>query len=201
LVSTAEERRQRRATRTRRGIIDAGADLFERRGLMRTTVEQIAEEADVSPATVYSVAGGKAGVLGALVDDFHTAAMAVDVENLLARCSTPAEVIRALGATSADADPTYHRTLHIIFSAAPHDELAGAALARATDWHRPVVRRFAERLVELRPDADLDAAAVADTLWFFFGWGAWETLRRDYDWPLEQRRDWLIALADRALDV
>lgn len=198
-MSIAEERRQRRAARTRRGIVDAGAVLFERHGLMRTTVEQIAEQADVSPATVYSVAGGKAGVLTALVDDFHDAAQAVDVEELLGRCRTPAEVVHALGTTSADADPAYHRTLHIIFSAAPHDELAGTALDRATDWHRPVVRRFADRFVELSPESAAEPAAIADALWFFFGWGAWETLRRDYDWTLEQRRDWLIFMANKAL--
>ena len=201
-MTTAEERRTRRAARTRREIIDAGAALFERHGLVRTTVEQIAEQAGVSPATVYSVAGGKAGVLSTLVDDFHSGALAVDVEDLLARCASPVEVVTVLGATCAST-PAYHRTLHIMFASAPHDELAGAALDRATRWFRPIVRRFAERVVELsdRPTGDPapDPGAVADVLWFFFGWSAWEALRRDHDWSLEQRRDWLVALAVAAL--
>lgn len=197
-MSAIEDRRRRRAARTRREIVDAGAALFERQGLIRTTVEQIAEQADVSPATVYSVAGGKAGVLTALVDDFHAGALAVDVDELLAACTTAADVVSVLGETSASA-PAYHRTLHIMFSAAPHDEHARAALDRATRWHQPVVRRFADRIVELSGDPDADPAAVADVLWFFFGWGAWETLRRDHDWTLEQRRDWLVTLAVAAL--
>ena len=198
-MSTAEERRTRRAARTRREIVEAGAALFERHGLVRTTVEQIAENADVSPATVYSVAGGKAGVLTALVDDFHAASLAVDVEELLARCASPADVVSVLGATCASADPAYHQTLHIMFSAAPHDEHARAALDRATHWFRPIVHCFAERIVELSDGPGADPTAAADVLWFFFGWGAWETLRRDYDWTLEQRRDWLVATAIAAL--
>ena len=197
-MSTAEERRRRRAARTRREIVDAGAALFERQGLMRTTVEQIAERADVSPATVYSVAGGKAGVLLALVDDFQAGALAVDVDGMLARCASPAEVVTVLGATCAST-PAYHDTLHIMFVAAPHDEHAGAALDRATGWFRPIVHRFAVRILELADDRDTDPTAVADVLWFFFGWGAWETLRCDYDWTLEQRRDWLVAHAVAAL--
>lgn len=196
-MSTTEERRRRRAERTRREIVEAAAVLFERHGLMRTTVEQIAEHADVSPATVYSVAGGKAGVLTALVDEFHAGAQAVEVEEILARCTSTAEVVSVLGERCASV-PTYHRTLHIFFSAAPHDELAGGALDRATGWFRPIVRRFAERVAELDPAAD--AAAVADVLWFFFGWGAWENMLLDHpDWPLEQRRDWLVAYATAAL--
>ncbi len=165
---------------------------------MRTTVEQIAEQADVSPATVYAVAGGKAGVLSTLVDEFHAGALAVDVDDLLARCVSPAEVVSALGATCASV-PAYHRTLHIIFDAAPHDEHARVALDRATRWFQPIVRRFADRIVELVQDPAAETAAVADVLWFFFGWGAWQTMRRDYDWTLEQRRDWLVALAVAAI--
>lgn len=197
-MSTTEERRARRAARTKREIVEAGAVLFERQGLMRTTVEQIAEHADVSAATVYSVAGGKAGVLTALVDDFHAGALAVDVHGLLARCASPTDVVSVLGENCAST-PTFHRTLHIIFSAAPHDELASAALDGATGWFRPIVAQFADRVVELDPHPDVDPAAVADILWFFFGWGAWETLRRDYDWTLDRRRDWLVALAVAAL--
>ncbi|ANY08460.1 TetR/AcrR family transcriptional regulator [Pseudonocardia sp. HH130630-07] len=198
-MSATEDRRRRRAERTRREIVEAGAVLFERHGLMRTTVEQIAEHADVSPATVYSVAGGKAGVFSTLVEEWHVGAETVDVDGLLARCTDPAEVVAGLGAACVSV-PAYHRTSHIIFSAAPHDELADSALDGATGWFRPVVRRFADRVVELSTGSAGDPAAVADVLWFFFGYGAWENLRRDHgDWTLEQRRDWLVSHAMAAL--
>lgn len=198
-MSTSEERRERRALRTRREITEAGAELFEQFGFSRTTVEQIAERADVSPATVYAIAGGKAGVLTALVDEFHDASVEVDVESLLAACTRAEEVITVLGTTCADAGSNYHRTLHIMFNAAPNDASAQAALTRAEGWFRPIVQRFAERLVELREDAAVQPIEAAEILWFFFGWGAWETVRRDYDWTMEQRRDWLIKLARAAL--
>jgi TetR/AcrR family transcriptional regulator, regulator of autoinduction and epiphytic fitness len=69
-VKTAapEGRRQRRARQTRRRILDAAHELFVRHGYSTTTVQQIAERADVAWQTVYSVFGTKAALLSGVFD-------------------------------------------------------------------------------------------------------------------------------------
>jgi AcrR family transcriptional regulator len=61
-------RRQERARATRRRVLDAARALFIERGYVATTIDAIAERADVSPETVYATFGNKRTVLSELVD-------------------------------------------------------------------------------------------------------------------------------------
>ena len=55
--------RDEQAAATRRRIVDAGRDLFIERGYAATTIDAIAERAEVSRKTVFTAVGGKAAVL------------------------------------------------------------------------------------------------------------------------------------------
>lgn len=66
--SEAGRRRQERARQTRSRIVDAARDLFLRRGYAATTVEAIAQGADVATATVYQAFGSKHAILSAGLD-------------------------------------------------------------------------------------------------------------------------------------
>ncbi len=61
-------RRRQRARATRVRVLDAARTLFIERGYVATTIDAIAERADVSPETVYSTFGNKRSVLSELVD-------------------------------------------------------------------------------------------------------------------------------------
>jgi TetR/AcrR family transcriptional regulator len=61
-------RQQRRKLRTSAAILDAAEALFLERGYPGTTVEQIAERADVALGTLYGHFAGKEGIYAALVD-------------------------------------------------------------------------------------------------------------------------------------
>lgn len=61
-------RRRERAKATRTRILDAANALFIERGYVATTIETIADRADVSPETVYSAFGNKRSLLSELVD-------------------------------------------------------------------------------------------------------------------------------------
>ncbi len=61
-------RRRERARATRGRVLDAARALFVERGYVGTTIDAIAERADVSPETVYSTFGSKRAVLSELVD-------------------------------------------------------------------------------------------------------------------------------------
>ena len=55
--------RERQKVMRRRAIIDSALQLFEQQGFNATTVEQIAEAASVSPATVFNYFGSKNEIL------------------------------------------------------------------------------------------------------------------------------------------
>ena len=60
--------RQEQAAATRTRILEAAGVLFERDGYLRTTIKQIADQADVAVDTVYAVFSSKGRVLTALID-------------------------------------------------------------------------------------------------------------------------------------
>jgi AcrR family transcriptional regulator len=60
--------RDEQAARTRSRILDAASELFLERGYARTTVQDLADRANVARDTVHAVFGGKARVLTALID-------------------------------------------------------------------------------------------------------------------------------------
>ena len=53
VAATAPNRRERRIIETRRAIVESARELFERNGYTETTVDQIAEAADVAPRTFF----------------------------------------------------------------------------------------------------------------------------------------------------
>ncbi|MCA1783786.1 MAG: TetR/AcrR family transcriptional regulator [Dermatophilaceae bacterium] len=64
----AGRRREQRALQTRARIAEAALRLFGERGYVATTVEAIAADAAVAPATVYQAFGTKQGVLARALD-------------------------------------------------------------------------------------------------------------------------------------
>jgi AcrR family transcriptional regulator len=62
------KRRQEQAQKTRRQILAAARSMFSEYGYAGATVEMIAEEASVAPATIYATFGNKRSLLAALID-------------------------------------------------------------------------------------------------------------------------------------
>ena len=61
-------RREEQAMQTRKAILDAANRIFSRRGYEATTIESIANEANVSPDTFYATFKNKYNLLDALVN-------------------------------------------------------------------------------------------------------------------------------------
>lgn len=67
-VKTDFPRRQRKALATRRAVLAAARTLFAAEGYGATTIQAIADEADVAVQTVYAVFGNKRSILAELLD-------------------------------------------------------------------------------------------------------------------------------------
>jgi len=63
--------REEQALQTRLRIRRAARELFATQGFTNTTINQIAEAAGVSPATVYAVYESKAGIVVAMLEDLE----------------------------------------------------------------------------------------------------------------------------------
>jgi AcrR family transcriptional regulator len=116
--------RERKKQRTRATLIDAAIQLCERQGFERTTVEQIAAMADVSPRTFSRYFSTKEAVCMALVDDAIDVAAAElaqlpeDMNHLEALCRASVTMYRntktaGIGGLTA---PRLMCTLRIIMS-------------------------------------------------------------------------------------
>jgi len=93
-------RREQNKRRTRRRLLDAARQLFAERGVPGTTVEDIAELAEVSRATLFNYFPGKGALVTAL-HDCHMEMLARLVDELLSHDLTTEERLVAVFADFA----------------------------------------------------------------------------------------------------
>lgn len=194
----AETRRARSARLTRRRILNAAHELFVEQGYAATTIQQIAEKADVAWQTVYSVFGNKPAVLSAVFDvtvvgDDEPVPMMQRpfVQQIDAEPDPPSKMrifarhLRATGERTAD-------ILSVIESAAGTDPEIAQVWRTLQDQRRygmgVAARTFKEAGI-LRDDLDVDRAA--DLLWFFSGPWSYRALVAGRGWSPADFEAWV----------
>ncbi|MDR7276379.1 TetR/AcrR family transcriptional regulator [Catenuloplanes atrovinosus] len=196
-------RRSRRAgytAATHRSILEAARRLFRERGYFAVKVEEVARAARVSPATVYAVAGGKAGLLRSLMR-LCAAAPAVTANlELIDRAGDPGRVLDLVAATTLDMRREWGDVLRVIMATAPHEPDAAASLAEATERYRSGLRLAAQRLARIGAlRSGVDVAHADALLWFYFGYSSLFTLVDDLHWSDGEAVAWLRTAAADAL--
>ena len=193
-------RRAEYAEATRRAAIDAARHLFSEKGYFATTVNEIAAEARVSPATVYAVNGGKQGLLRTLIDEWSAAPIVAEAIERVENLNDPVELLRYDAAVTRQMRQDYGDIMRVVIGAAPHDRTAAEGLALGTGRYRAghavVARRLAE-LGALRDDMNADAAL--DILWFYLGYAGFFTLVDDNGWSYASAEEWLFNAVSQAL--
>ena len=187
--------RQRQAEETRRRILAATRELFESRGYAGTTLEAIAELAEVSPKTISAVFGSKRAILAEVV---NPDAFGPHVQHLLDELrATPEPELRvALVAqiTRQAYEPLVLelellRTAHAV---AP--ELAD--LARDIEMRR---RQNQGRLVAYLDEhhmlrQGLPVEEATDVLWVLTSYDVYRMLVVEQSWEPERYETWLAQL-------
>lgn len=198
MTSPAQRRRAAYAASTREAILDAARVLFMEHGYFATTVEQVARRADVSPATVYAVAGGKQGLVQDLVRLWADSPVLQDSLDQLAVLDDPWQVLRLVAASSRAVREQHGDVMHILLTTAPHDSAVAQGLASSTARYRGTLVRVAERLHHLGA-VKASIAEVADVLWFYFGYAGYFSLTQDSGWTVDRAQAWLLENCARAL--
>jgi AcrR family transcriptional regulator len=166
--------RAEQARATRRRIVDAGLELFVERGYGRTTIDAIAEGAEVSRKTVFTSVGGKAAVLKlafdwSLAGDDEPVAIADRPEaRKMMTEPDPAVLVYEWIAMNAAIAARVAALHHVLVVAADTDPEAAALLSTLEQQRADGARAFVTRLHTiggLRPSLDLErASAIVDLL-------------------------------------
>ncbi len=190
-------RRKAQAAATKRAVLDAAQQLFQRDGYVATTMEAIAAEAGVSLKTVYLAFTTKAGLLRAVwdvllkgdVDDAPVAARSFYRDML-----DEPDPARQLALNAHNARMVKTRIggiLRVIRSAAVLDADAAAlwALIQSDfyDNQRTLVASIADH-GGLR--AGLDATTATDILWTLNHPDVWLLLAGERGWTPAQFEQW-----------
>jgi AcrR family transcriptional regulator len=190
-------RRQEYAEATRQAIVDAARRLFAEQGYFFTRVEDIAAEARVAPATVYTVAGGKYGLMQKLVDVWSTAPNIKATDDDILGLEDPVAIIRLVSARARGMREEYGDIMRTILATAPNDPAVATTTQVASSVYRDALTRISQRLADLGALRDgVDVTRATDMLWLYFGYAGLFTMHDDNGWSWDQAEEWL---ADQAI--
>jgi len=202
----AGRRREERARQRRERVVDAASRLFGERGYVATTIEAIAREAAVAPATVYQAFGTKQAILARILD--VTIAGDADPAALLDRDwvwqaaghrdprQRLALVVRHTSQVAARTAPVKE----VMRDAAAADP-AVRQLLLEDDRRRYLTQRALVDLIigagSLRPGCDRDQAAA--TFFALVNSHGYQLLATQLGWSPDDWQRWLTGVLDREL--
>lgn len=185
------------ARRTRRKILESARGLFVDRGYARTTVAAVAEDAGVSPETIYVTLGGKRGLLEGVMDITgpHDSAAEDDTWwDMVAHLPGAAERLERMVEYSCRI-LARTRPIHAIIRGAADKEPFAAELGR-----RLMAERLANQTERIRRyfgDALRPGLTVAEAGERYCALASpelYHVLTVELGWTAEQHRAWLTQL-------
>jgi AcrR family transcriptional regulator len=184
--------RERSAEETRQRILSASRELFASQGYAGTTLEAIAEKAQVSPKTVTAVLGSKRAILGAVV---HPTAFPPEVQKMVEESLVARDAIRRVRLVVKIARQVYEllgKELDLLRTApgvAP--ELTGLA-AEIASRRRGIQGElvvFLDKQNMLRRGVSVEEAK--DVLSTLAGFDVYHSLVVDHHWIGDRYEAWL----------
>lgn len=188
----AQGRREEYAAATRSAVVAAARELFGEQGYAGTTVQQIAQRARVSPATVYAQCGGKQGLLETLMDTWTAGALVGEIIQACAAAPTPAEKLRVLAEGYVTLYAASGDIIRIVTDAASSVAEAQAFLTTANDRHHQALVEIAAQMRETGGLADgLSDDDFADIVFFHFRYEQFTLAAYEFGWGGPRARDWI----------
>jgi AcrR family transcriptional regulator len=192
--------RAQAAADTRRSILDTAMRLFLEHGYGKVTVNDIAAEASLAPATVYASAGGKAAILATLIEEAMRDPIVEETLSAVRKSRSGDEVLR-VGAHGVRLDnERYHDIVEVMKNAAAVDAAATDILQRSDTGYRQALGQIARRLRTLKAlKVGISEGRATDILWFYLGREAWHLLVADRRWTWDETERWLMEQAAEGL--
>lgn len=187
--------RQRQAEETHRRILDAARELLASKGYANTTLEMIAELAEVSPKTVSAVFGSKRGILAELI---NPTAFGEHFQQLLSHMlatSNPAERITLVAEMTRQAYETFIPAFELLRTArvvAPELSELSRQIEMRRRTNQAGVIAFLDKLGMLR--RSLSHEEAIDILWSLTSYDLYHLLVIERGWLPERYESWLAQL-------
>ena len=202
----AGRRRESRARQTRLLIIEAGLRLFLEQGYVSTTVQAIAQEAGVAPATIYQAFGTKHAILAAALDitvagdDSPLPVLDRDWVAAARREADPRRQLRLIIEGACQIAARTAPLKEVLRDAAATEqaarELIGQDHARRHRTQETLVDVVIDRRA-LRPGIDRQRAV--DTFYALVNSATYELLVTRQGWTTTDWQDWIADLIEREL--
>jgi len=192
--------RERQAGDTRKRIVEAAQRLLRREGYAGTTIEAIAQEAQVSAPSVYAIFKSKTGILKELVDQ---AGFGPDYDSAVQRAlsaSDPVVRLRLAAPIARGVHESQSTILDLLRGAgvvAP--ELARLERLREGQRYERQEGTIALLHSSAKLLAGLDYTTARDIFWTLTGRDLYRMLVRERGWSADKYEDWLADTLVRSL--
>ena len=187
--------RDRQAEDTQRRILTAARSLFERQGYATTTLEAIAELAEVSPKTIEAVFGSKRALLAEAINPeaFSTSVKSL-IEELLAT-EDPSRRLSLVAQITRQAYEPLASSLELL-------RTAGAVAPELAEVRRQIETRRRQNQARLIASLREQGALVpflsleeaTDVLWALTSYDLYHMLVVEQHWEPERYETWLAQL-------
>ena len=180
-------------------IVEATQRLLRREGYAGTTIEAIAQEAEVSVPSVYAIFKSKTGILKELVDQ---AGFGPDYESAVQRAlNAPDPVVRLR--LAAPIARGIHESQSAILDLLRGAGVVAPELARLERQKEQRYKREEGTIALLRSSgklrAGLDYTTARDIFWALTGRDLYRMLVRERGWSADKYEDWLADTLVRSL--
>jgi len=191
-------RRLAQAQTTRLRLIDAAKTLFLERSYAGTTLESVAEAAEVSLPTLYRLFGSKRALLATVLETSFVGddqpVSFVDRPAVQAALSEPdpAALLDAFSSIARDFMDRSSGILHVLATAAQTDAEAADLLAEIRRQRHTGQSRIVAALIERGAlDPTLDPAEASDFVYLLWSPDTHRTLTVERGWTPQQYENWL----------
>jgi AcrR family transcriptional regulator len=190
--------RQRQAAQTRKLIVQAARKLFAGGGYGTTSIEAVADEAGVSPRTIYAAFGTKKGILAAICEEWLEAA---GIRETVSRGLAEGDLSRRLALVAQSSRRQWeseHGVVALLEGAATSDAEVARMVAGWKDDRARSLRTVVEGLEEqLRPG--LDANQAGAMIRALTGSEVYAELVVGEGWSGDKYEQWLNGLLSQVL--
>lgn len=188
--------RTRAASQTRATILATAMRLFLEHGYGKVTVSDIATQARLALPTVYASTGGKAAILGTLIEQAMQDPIVEETLSAVRKSKSGTEILGILARGVRLDNERHHDIIAVMKDAAAVDVKATTILRRSDEGYRQALGQVARRLHTLKALATgITEGRATDVLWFYFGHDAWHLLVADRGWPWDNAESWLRSQA------